>query len=99
MAITVNTVVVKHVSLFVVVDVRGCGKIVVHVYAVACFHVSYLPLSVNDRFDPPGSMSAGLTCKMVVIFQPKVCCSHFKVAILYFCQQKCSNFFVRLHCL
>ena len=28
---------------------------------------------VSIEFNPPGSISAGLTCHMVVIFEPKVC--------------------------
>ena len=30
---------------------------------------------VKIEFNPPGSMSAGLTCHMVVTFEPKVLCT------------------------
>ena len=29
-------------------------------------------ISLFYRFDPPGQMSAGLTCEMLVTFSPKV---------------------------
>ena len=43
-----------------------------HLHSITSFPYSKTQLFVNFRFDPPGQMSAGLTCELSVTFKPMV---------------------------